>query len=411
MQLRVSGVSSNTAPFELVLGQSVNAGWKATVDGHSLGAPVLVDGFANGWQLDPSTLSGAIHGGVLDVALRWTPQRGVDAALVVSGAAILTCLAIVLVSWRRRRRRRKDGYEEDEASYDHPVVGDGLADDGEPVLSGPVRGAGRTLPVLTSLWVATGCGVGAGVIAAPFTGVAVFAATLLALRVARVRWLLVIAGVACVAGGGAFVIAHQAADPAVANGGWPVGFGTASALVWAGVLFLGADAGPRAHGAHPKTPSRSLSASRDFASRDVRAVGRRIEACSGHAGPEPRRPDSPGDLSGQLGAHHRQVGGVGHADQLRVGDRHPDRQSRPCEHHGRDHLGQEHLGLGGSSPAATAARSASSSRPEAAMADSNTSQIAGWKPHRLTEDGSVAVEASRVPARRRQGRARPRPAG
>jgi hypothetical protein len=240
MQLRVSGVSSSDSPFELVLGQSINAGWQATVGGHGLGTPALVDGFANGWRVDPSTLPGAIHGGVMDVALRWTPQRGVDAALVVSGAAILACLAIVLFSWRRRRgRNAKD--EDEDAALDQRSIEDRVEDDAEPALSGPFGGAGRSLSAVTSLWVAVGCGAGAGLIAAPLTGVAVFAATLLALRVPRLRWLLAIAAVVCVGAGGLFVLLHQAIDPTRSGGGWPVGFGAASGLVWAGVLFLGAE--------------------------------------------------------------------------------------------------------------------------------------------------------------------------
>jgi arabinofuranan 3-O-arabinosyltransferase len=241
MQLRVSGVAPATGPFELVLGQSVNAGWQATVGGRDLGAPVLVDGFANGWRVDPGVLAAAIHGGSMDVSLRWTPQGRVDAALVISGAAIVACLVIVVISWRRRRRADVDR-QDDVAWPDDPTGGNGAADDVEPVLTGPVGGAGRPLPVPTSLWVAVGCGVGAGLIAAPFTGVVVGVAAFLTLRSPRMKWLLVLAAVACIAAAGTFVTLHQAIAPTRAYGGWPVGFGTASSLAWAGVLFLGADA-------------------------------------------------------------------------------------------------------------------------------------------------------------------------
>ena len=55
--------------------------------------------------------------------------------------------------------------------------------------------------------------------------------------------------------------------------------------------------------------------------------------------------------------------------------------------------------LGTSPPAATAASRASSSRPEASMAESKTSQMAGWKPHRLTEAGrSPASSAGSSPS-------------
>ena len=37
----------------LVLGQSHNRGWHATIDGNDLGPPVVIDGFANGWLLPP----------------------------------------------------------------------------------------------------------------------------------------------------------------------------------------------------------------------------------------------------------------------------------------------------------------------------------------------------------------------
>ena len=87
-------------PFWLVLGQSHNAGWTATVDGHSLGESQLVNGFANGWRITPR------HTGTLHITLEWTPQRVVWVGLAVSGIAVLACIALVGFGLRRDRRHR-----------------------------------------------------------------------------------------------------------------------------------------------------------------------------------------------------------------------------------------------------------------------------------------------------------------
>ena len=90
----------------LVLGQSHNDGWSASVDGVDLGDPVLIDGFANGWRLPA--------GDERSVDLRWTPQRLVDWALWTS------LLAVAVVVWLALRgsvrpdvsvARRRDGPE------------------------------------------------------------------------------------------------------------------------------------------------------------------------------------------------------------------------------------------------------------------------------------------------------------
>ncbi len=79
----------------VVLAQSWNAGWTASVDGESLGAAVLVDGFANGWLLPPSDTARS-------VVLTWTPQRSVTIALWISLFAGLAVAALLIRSRRAR---------------------------------------------------------------------------------------------------------------------------------------------------------------------------------------------------------------------------------------------------------------------------------------------------------------------
>lgn len=102
-------VSNAHAPFVLVAGESLNKGWQAFAGGTGLGAPVLVDGFANGWIVDAKQLAAVGKGGSFDVTIRYGPQREVDLALGISATAVLACLLIVLasaVTGLRRRRRQ-----------------------------------------------------------------------------------------------------------------------------------------------------------------------------------------------------------------------------------------------------------------------------------------------------------------
>jgi hypothetical protein len=93
-----------------VLGESFDAGWRATCNGRSLGAPQVVDGYANGWRAP----AGCTH-----VAFAFAPQSGVQASYVVSAVAV--ALMLLFLIWGALR---------------HPVV--------------VSRTAGRLLPVVGS---------------------------------------------------------------------------------------------------------------------------------------------------------------------------------------------------------------------------------------------------------------------
>ena len=49
------------APSWLVLGESYNRGWQASCDGHDLGAPTPIQGFANGWKIGAGLPERVVH--------------------------------------------------------------------------------------------------------------------------------------------------------------------------------------------------------------------------------------------------------------------------------------------------------------------------------------------------------------
>ncbi len=262
LHLTVHGVDTTpgATPFDLILGESIDKGWTATVaGGPGLGHPVLIDAFANGWRVDPVALAHYVHDGTLAVTLVWTPQRTVDWALVVSAVAIVAC--VVLACWpvgRRRRRRRRHVHAAagdtapDPATtmVDTTVVHDGPAPDDadeervldrRPRLQVPFGAEGPRASVPVALLTGAVSGGVAAAVATPRAGLAVGAATLVVLLVPRLRFLLGVAAVGCVVAAAAYVAVHQNQVHVPDNGAWPQSFGTASQWAWAGVVFLGAD--------------------------------------------------------------------------------------------------------------------------------------------------------------------------
>jgi hypothetical protein len=243
IDLSVSGVRPGGPPFALVLGQSLNAGWQATVGGQTLAAPGLIDGFANGWTVDPAVVGSAVHDGTLAVTLRWAPQRRVNAALLVSAAAIVLCLWLAVVPTRRRRRRRAVAGDPDPVL---PPAETSVVEDPErtepPVLIGVPTWGGEPTPWPPTVVVAVVVAVVAGAIASPLTGLVAGAAAACALRKPAARRVVGLAAAALMVVAGADVVLTQWLDPVRATGGWPVAFGVAGDLVWAAVLLLATDA-------------------------------------------------------------------------------------------------------------------------------------------------------------------------
>lgn len=81
----------------LIFGQGFNEGWNASVAQiGDLGPSVPISGGFNGWWLPPSQVP-------LEISVSFAPQRTLRIGLLVSAAAILACLGLLI--WPRLRRR------------------------------------------------------------------------------------------------------------------------------------------------------------------------------------------------------------------------------------------------------------------------------------------------------------------
>ena len=246
IHVRVSGVTAASGAFHLVLGESINRGWTATVDGGtSLGAPELIDGFANGWTVNPRLLTGQIHGGTLTVTLRWTPQRLIWVALLVSGAGLVAVLVLAVLPdriWRRRRgRHRRDAVGSGTEPLGGEALGAGSATAVATLTSPLAYPPARPRPLVAAV-TALLLGAVLAAVTRPWIGLAVGAAAAAALLVPRARGLLTAGAVGLMIAAGTVVLVDQATHPTQAGGTWPPTFSTAALLAWGAVACLVADA-------------------------------------------------------------------------------------------------------------------------------------------------------------------------
>ena len=201
-------------PFWVVLGQSFNDGWTASADGAGLGAPQLVNGYANGWLI--STPAETVH-----VHLSWAPQRRVWIALALSAVGIVVCLVLVI------RRPRT-----------HPLAVEDLPP--EPARwSTFVRSLGRDEPGVglallvagvSGLVAAAVIGIGAGLVTAVVAAVAT--------RRRRARWWLALGAPALLGASALYIVARQARSRPTAAFEWPAEQAAVHQVGWLAIAFL-----------------------------------------------------------------------------------------------------------------------------------------------------------------------------
>jgi hypothetical protein len=271
-------VTGATAPFEFVLGQSVDTGWQAqaipgpgaAAGSHAvaLGGSQLVDGFANGWHLTAADLH-ALGGSSFTVVLTWTPQKDVWLALAVSGATLLLCLVLCflpagvrrrMVAWTRRRVRVRRRHAHLDADNVHDEFEPVTVDPAAPplaavplvVVSSPPA---LTMPLLRDRsetvrkvrwWAIVPLGLLTGGAAAAVTsgraGLVVAALVILGLCLPRLRVLPAVAGIGFVVAGCLNVVLGQYRHHYLPGSNWAGSFVHAGNLVWLGVVLLLADA-------------------------------------------------------------------------------------------------------------------------------------------------------------------------
>ena len=215
-------VTGATAPFWLVLAESHNAGWQATLHGSgSLGGSALVDGFANGWRIDPKGNE------TLVVDLQWAPQKKVYAAIALSLLGAVLCCALAALGFRRARRSA--------------LALEGAAD-AIPVFEFPWVPAGEPIPILTRVLATIAGAAVTAAAAGPRYGLLVFVALFAAFCVPRARAFLALAPAVLVGLIGVYISSQQSrhAFPAVFE--WPILVPRAPSLAWLAVSLFFADA-------------------------------------------------------------------------------------------------------------------------------------------------------------------------
>jgi arabinofuranan 3-O-arabinosyltransferase len=222
-------VEAADRPFWLAVGQSWSDGWAASIDGQTLPPPQVIDGYGNGWLIDP-----AVYGtGPIDIHVEWMPQRIVWICIWLSVAGVLACLVLAVV-----RPGRRPGLPA-RTGPDHPID--------------PVLGLGLRRPGLAAGWpVAIGATAGLALFVAlttPLHGAGIPALvaivgglTVLSFRWRRGRGLLALASAASLGLAALYTIVSQFRHHHDADFLWPEQFSRVNLFGLAAIFLLLAEA-------------------------------------------------------------------------------------------------------------------------------------------------------------------------
>jgi len=222
-----ASVDHADGPFWFAVSESWSDGWQATVNGHDLPAPQVIDGYGNGWLIDP-----AIYGnGPLQFHVEWTPQRIVWIGIALSVLGLIVCLLLFVTDWRRRPQRLAT---RDLARPDRPYTPDLIA----------IGSSGASASLQVSLGAAIALGLFVAVttpmhgLGLPIMVVTTSALTAMAFRWGRGRGTLAIAAAASLGIVAIYTVVSQHRHRYVANFIWPAQFAKVSLLGLAALFLL-----------------------------------------------------------------------------------------------------------------------------------------------------------------------------
>jgi hypothetical protein len=163
------------------------------------------------------------------VTLHWKPQDRVNLALYLSAAAVALCL--LLIFWRPRRPA--SGSTTREPGVDTPV---------RPQLVSPFRSTGRPVSHQTALVLTLACAAVSGFVIGPWAAPVVALAVAVMLLRPRLRALLTIGAVACLAISGLYVLQLELRYNFPSGSDWPSNFSSVTWVAWLAVALLVVDA-------------------------------------------------------------------------------------------------------------------------------------------------------------------------
>jgi arabinofuranan 3-O-arabinosyltransferase len=222
-------VRTTGSPQWLVLGQSFSTGWHASVaGGANLGAPRLIDAYANGWYLPAQPA-----GGTLLIHINWQPQTVIWTALTVSAASILLCGLIAVWPVRstvtgRAGRRNRNRY----GSGPTPASAEAFLR-----LSGPHR----RVRLLEAVVAAVGWGLVTTAVSRPATGVMAGVAVAVAVSRPWGRVACRVAAVVALLALPVYTVSQQVVHRYWPDINWPANMSSANDLAWLGLALLGSD--------------------------------------------------------------------------------------------------------------------------------------------------------------------------
>jgi arabinofuranan 3-O-arabinosyltransferase len=202
-------------PYWIVLGQSLSPGFRAvTSDGTDLGPPTLVNGYANGWEVDP-----AVVGPDATIRVTWAPQRFVWFGLAASAVGVAACFVLLVIG--RGRRTVRD-----------------LRPATRPVLVGPWRRTGRPLTPPAAALAGVAAGLAAWVLAGPAVGGAVALLGAVGMGLRRGQAVIRVVLLCAWAAAAGFVILKQTRNDYLVDFNWMNQFETTHAWTLLAVLLL-----------------------------------------------------------------------------------------------------------------------------------------------------------------------------